>query len=343
MDVIGVNVGGFSNWLKLNFAKCVVEKAFNEFINTQMSELYLSIYKKCAQNPNCISNCFQTIPRKDNWCVSCIRLKDEILKSCRHRRFSEKIYWKSFEYDKLMSSSKELTKIFLPDWNINTASRIDLSSMLTLFHNCNKFDMITINIIQDVRNVRNEYLAHNTTICLSEYEFKKCLNRLYVLTRVIEHTHSGQKAYQDLQDVEILDVVEFLKRETNGDSILEHIENQISLLQDATFQEQMLPDQINILSAIGRQIKRERRKYAVRKKTCLVSYFIQLIFIFLYRGFKTIFWNVLTPVGIVLACLVFGWILMPQNTRRYNHSKYNYYIYSFCHFGSLFKCLTFIH
>lgn len=333
MDVIGVNVGCFSNWLKLNFAKCVVEKAFNEFINSQMSELYLSIYRKCAQNPNCIRNCFQTIPRKDNWCVSCICLKDEILKYCRHRHFSEKIYWKSFEYDKLMSSSKELTKIFLPDWNINTSSRIDLSSILTLFHNCNKFHMIPINIIQDVRNVRNKYLAHNTTMCLSEYELNKCLNRLYVLTRVIQHTHSGQKAFQDLQDVENLNVLEFLKRETNDDNMLDQIENEISLLQDSTFQEQMQPDQIIILSAIETQIKRERRKYAVRKKTCLWSYFIQLIFIFLYRGIKILFSNVLTPVGFVLACLVFGWILMPQNTRRHNHSKYNYYIYSFCHFG----------
>ncbi|KAK3094314.1 hypothetical protein FSP39_000206 [Pinctada imbricata] len=193
------------NWLIARVGLDLCTSALSSYVLLCMEDLYSKLYRQNAALPPCVDECcVKKRNRFSEWCYTCNQWKTSLM---RYSRSSKKqkgaIIWDCLNVHQWGNYSEENIQcisnvfIFSHDHEFRTDIRRDLSSLLSVIHNCRYFDdtFISGKYLDKVRTARNQYLAHNA-MSLDDKEKDFCLQ---AFLRMLSHPRLA--CYNDTREV----------------------------------------------------------------------------------------------------------------------------------------------
>lgn len=203
----------YNNYFTLIDALKFTKEGLEGFIKRCVKDVYQTIYNKCDGMQPCTDNCTEIHGSKfKKWCSTCTKWKEEVSLFLVYPGQVNRVDWKLFDSRDWMkcndsSTINQIANIFVykckqPKRSITE----DFLDMISVFENCSYFAFEKKKgLLQNIRKVRNEFFAHNSSFTLVEKDIVYCLDKLSTLLnqplfRTDKNCNEMYKRVCDLKD-----------------------------------------------------------------------------------------------------------------------------------------------
>lgn len=178
-----------NNYYTLIDAMKFTKEGLEGIVKRSVEDLYERIYKKCHGIQPCTDNCTAIHGSKfKKWCDSCTKWKEELSLFMNYPGHVNRVEWKLFDsrdWIKCNDSStiNQVANIFVykckqPKKPITD----DFTDMISLFENCSYFALgKNKGLTRDIRNIRNDFFAHNSSFTINNKDILYCLDKFSTL------------------------------------------------------------------------------------------------------------------------------------------------------------------
>lgn len=179
----------YNNYFTLIDALKFTTEGLEGFIKRSVKDLYQTIYNNCNGMQPCTDNCTEIHGSKfKKWCNTCTKWKEEVSLFLIYPGHVNRVEWNLFDSRVWMdcrnsSTVNQIANIFVhkckqPKRPITD----DFADIISLFENCSYFAFgKKKGLLKDIRKVRNEFFAHNSSFTLDEKDIVYCLDSLSTL------------------------------------------------------------------------------------------------------------------------------------------------------------------
>lgn len=178
-----------NNYYTLIDAMKFTKEGLEGIVKRSVEDLYERIYKKCHGIQPCTDKCTAIHGSKfKKWCDSCTKWKEELSLFMNYPGHVNRVEWKLFDsrdWIKCNDSStiNQVANIFVykckqPKKSITD----DFTDMISLFENCSYFALgKNKGLTRDIRNIRNDFFAHNSSFTINNKDILYCLDKFSTL------------------------------------------------------------------------------------------------------------------------------------------------------------------
>ncbi|XP_045191833.2 uncharacterized protein LOC123548551 [Mercenaria mercenaria] len=166
----------YQNFVSIYRGFAYVGEKLEPYTKEGLDTVYQKIYGIAAGYHVCQKKCSETFKcRFSRWCGTCKIWRRELLKTRRYPN----ILWEQTESWKWQHAYENIAEVYLPgNWQNGSLNFKDISTACFIWENCAEEFNLRPFIIKKIRQFRNEYFAHNSSLKASATEKAKVFDVL---------------------------------------------------------------------------------------------------------------------------------------------------------------------